>query len=126
MGDANRHWTRPVDIVATTLVTGVSSALISFHVPENVDKMIDIVGEMSDATNEFNLKVEKLKDGKNENAVNQAYATDTEFRDATNLLMKDFAHRQNEIKMRVMRIKGTAARLNQVTPPPPPAGKPGQ
>src|SRR5690242_6865701 len=45
-GDQNKHWTRPVGLAATALVTGLTSALVSFHVPDNVDKLVDIVGSM--------------------------------------------------------------------------------
>lgn len=111
-GDANRRWTRPIGIIATTLVTGVGSALAGLHVPENVDKLIDIAGEMATATNDFDRQVEKLKAGRTKTEVDEAYRKDATFRDAANLLASNFADRHNKIKMELWRIKGTAARLN--------------
>src|SRR5262249_6624163 len=38
-GDDNKYWTRPVGIVATAMVTGLTSLVVSFHIPENVSKV---------------------------------------------------------------------------------------
>ena len=65
-GDQNRYWTRPTGLVATALVTGITSALVSFHVPETIDKMIDIVGNMATTINDFDGKREKLVAGRSE------------------------------------------------------------
>ena len=35
-GDANKYWTRPIGLIATALVTGLTSALVSFHVTANM------------------------------------------------------------------------------------------
>lgn len=111
-GDENKHWTRPVGIVATALVTGLSSALVSFHVPESIDKLIDIAGEITVSLNNFDYQVERLKAGRSSQQVEAAYKSDAEFREAVNSLTQNFANSQNKIKMEMLRIRGTAARLN--------------
>lgn len=111
-GDANKRWTRPVGIVATTLVTGISTVLGNFHVPENVDKSIEITGKMVKFTNDFIGKIEKLKAGKTQEEVNEAYKTNAEFRENFNALAAEFSENENNIKMEMWRIKGSAARLN--------------
>ena len=45
-GDDNRVWTRPIGIVATALVTGITALVSSFHVPETKDGLIDIYGKI--------------------------------------------------------------------------------
>lgn len=115
-GDANKYWTRPIGIIATTLVTGISSALVTFHIPENVDKVIGIASKMVDIDNDFDYKVEKLKQGKTQNEINEAYRNDAAFREAVNQLTKDFSDSQNKIKMDLLRIKGTSSQLN-IKPP---------
>jgi len=60
-GDANRFWTRPIGLIATALVTGVTSALVSFHVPDNVDKLADVIANMTEVVNQFDYDAEKLK-----------------------------------------------------------------
>jgi hypothetical protein len=106
-----------IGIIATTLVTGVSSAVTNLHVPENVDKLIDIAGDLATATNEFDEEIEKLKAGRTKTQIDQAYRTDAGFREASNSLVSSLAQRHNKLKMELWRIKGTAARLN-----PAPAG----
>jgi hypothetical protein len=115
-GDANKRWTRPIGIIATTLVTGISSALVSFHVQENVDKLIAIAGEMADNTTEFGQQTESLKAGKDKKAVELAYRSDPVFRDRANRIVMEFGSKQNKLKMEMMKIKGTAARLNMPNP----------
>ena len=123
-GDANKRWTRPIGIIATTLVTGVSSAIANFHVPENVDKLIDIAGDMATATTAFEEKAELLKAGRTKTDVDEAYKTNARFREATNSLMSNFSERHNKIKMDLWRIKGTAARLNPAPLGPAPGKQP--
>lgn len=40
--DTNRKWTKPLAIIGTTAVTGITALTTAFHVPENIDKLIDI------------------------------------------------------------------------------------
>lgn len=51
--DKNKGWTKPVALVAATLSTGLTSALVSLHMPENIDKLIQVAGRMVKVTNEF-------------------------------------------------------------------------
>lgn len=111
-GDANKRWTRPIGIIATTLVTGIGSALVNFHVQDNVDKLISLAGNMANLTSEFGENTGNLAAGRDKASVENAYKTDKEFREKTNKLVREFGKKQNDIKMEMMRIKGTAARLN--------------
>ena len=115
-GDSNKYWTRPIGIIATTLVTGISSALVTFHIPENVDKVISAASKMVDIDNDFDYKLEKLKQGKTQAEINEAYRNDAAFREAVNQLTKDFSDSQNKIRMDLLRIKGTSSQLNTKPP----------
>jgi hypothetical protein len=52
-GDNNKVWTRPIGIVATALVTGITALVSSFHVPETKDGLIDIYGKIGTRVNSF-------------------------------------------------------------------------
>ena len=115
-GDENRHWTRPIGIIATTLVTGISSALVNFHVPDNIDKLIDIAGKMADNTIEFEKRADNLRAERDKKTVESDYRTDQSFRESVNALVQEFANKQNKLKLEMMKIKGTAARLEKPKP----------
>jgi hypothetical protein len=116
-GDENRHWTRPIGLVSTALVTGLTSALVSFHVPENVDKLVEIVDRMATVHNNFDYEVVKLRGGRSKKEVEAAFKTDEAFRTQTNDLTRKFVTDYNKIKLEMLRLSGTAARL-QTTPTP--------
>lgn len=110
--NSNKKWTRPIGIIATTLVTGASSVIANFHVPDNIDKLIGIATEMSSTVNEFDEKAERLKAGRTKEEIQAAYKKDKNFLDAANTLVSEFSARHNKLKMDLLRIKGTAAQLN--------------
>jgi hypothetical protein len=116
-GDENRHWTRPIGLVATALVTGLTSALVSFHVPENIDKLVDIVSNMTNITNSFDYETEKLAAGKTREQVEDAFKSDPKFRESVNDLSKKFVDDYNKVKIDMIRLSGTAAKLNSIAPP---------
>src|SRR4051812_44069462 len=87
-GDENKVWTRPIGLIATALVTGMTSALVSFHVPDNVDKLVDILGNMTTITNEFGYQSSKLSEGKDLPEAQQRFKSDAAFRNAVNDLTK--------------------------------------
>ena len=117
-GDENRHWTRPIGLVSTALVTGLTSALVSFHVPENIDKLVDVADRMALVNNDFNYEYVKLKAGRSQKETEDAFKTDELFRSKTNELTTKFVNDYNKIKLEVLRLSGTAARL-QIPPSPP-------
>lgn len=118
-GDHNKRWTRPIGLVATALVTGLTSALMSFHVPDNIDKLVDIVGSMSNIANEFDYQAEKLKAGKSQKEIEEAYRTNPKFRDDVNNLTKKFSDDYNKIKLDMLKLSGSAAKLNSISGPSP-------
>ena len=124
-GDDNKVWTRPVGLVATALVTGMTSALVSFHVPDNIDKLVDILGNMTTITNDFGYQSAKLSDGKSSKEVQDRYKSDANFRNSANELTKKYVDSYNGIKIDLLRLSGTASRLTSVQSPPPanPAAK---
>lgn len=122
-GDENRYWTRPTGLVATALVTGVTSALVSFHVPDTIDKLIDVVGNMSTAVNDFDYKREKLVAGRSQQEVNEAFKNDAKFRNSVNDLTTEFAVNWNRIKIDLLKLSGSASKLNSVSAPPQPAAR---
>jgi len=124
-GDQNRYWTRPIGLVATTLVTGLTSALVSFHVPDNIDKLIDVVGRMVIITNEFDYQANKLKAGRSQNEIEEAFKRDSNFRDKAMDLTRKFSTEYNQAKLEMLKLSGSAARLTAISAPstPEPAPK---
>ena len=108
-GDKNKHWTRPIGLVSTALVTGITSALVSFHVPDNIDKLIDVYGKIAAITNEYDYRV-RVRQGK-------------AGKDEMEALTKKYADEFNAAKLEMLRLGGTAARLNAVRIPAEPARK---
>jgi hypothetical protein len=122
-GDDNRYWTRPIGLVATALVTGLSSALVSFHVPENIDKLIDTAEKMTATANEFDREATKLKAGRSPEEIQEAFKTDPKFREAVNELTYKYATDFNKTKIEMLRLSGTAAKLTSIPSPPQPPKK---
>ena len=107
-GDENRYWTRPVGIVATALVTGIASLTTSLHIPENVDKLIDIRRQFTFLINNLEYDIE----GKSPEEANK--------------IRKKFADDFSLLNSERLKLKGSAARLNigQAPQPPPPVSEP--
>jgi hypothetical protein len=110
-GDENRYWTRPIGLIATALVTGLSSALVSFHVPDNIDKLIDVGERMAAVANEFDYQAVKLKSGRSKQEIEEAFKTDPKFREAENDLTYKYTNEFNKTKSEMLRLRGSAARL---------------
>jgi hypothetical protein len=113
-GDDNKVWTRPIGLIATALVTGMTSALVSFHVPDNVDKLVDILGNMTTITNEFAYQSAKLSEGKNLKEVQEWFKTDAAFRNSVNELTKKYVDDYNGIKIDMLKLSGTASKLTTI------------
>jgi hypothetical protein len=60
-GDDNRYWTRPVGIIATALVTGIASLTTALHVPDNIDKLIDIRRQFTSLVNNFEYDIQRKR-----------------------------------------------------------------
>jgi len=118
-GDANKYWTRPVGLVATALVTATTSALVSFHVEDNIDKLVDMADQLQVVTNNFDYKAAKLKAGKSDKEINESFSKDEKFRAAVNDLTFQFATDYNKIRIGLLRLRGTASRLNSISSAPP-------
>ena len=110
-GDENKYWTRPVGIVATALVTGVTALLTSFHLPENTDKYIMAYVQLGALNNNFerDLRVAKTPDEKD--ALRFQYAGD-----------------YSRIKADLLKTKGSLSLVSRPPPPSPenPPAKPRQ
>lgn len=114
-GDKNKRWTRPIGLVATALVTGLTSALVSFHVPENIDKLVDITGRMTHIVNEFNYDADELKAGRSPEEIDDAYRKDPVYRKKVNNLTTRFCNDYNKIKIDMLKLSGSAAKLNSIS-----------
>jgi hypothetical protein len=123
-GDDNKWWTRPTGLIATELVTGTTSALVAFHVPDSIDKLIDILDRMTVITNEFDAKADQLVAGRSQEEVDKAFKTDPKFREDVANLTNKFASEFNKAKIDVLRTLGTAARLNAPAPAAPAPARP--
>jgi len=93
-GDENRYWTRPVGIIATALVTGIASLTASLHVPDNIDKLIDIRRQFTALVNNFEYDIQR-KSG-----------------DEADEVRKKFADEYSLLNSERLKLKGSAGRLN--------------
>ena len=125
-GDQNKVWTRPIGLVATTLVTGITSALVSLHVPENVDKLVDIYGNMTINVNDFAYETEKIRLGRSRQELQAAFKTDKQFRDAANELTKKYADAHGKLKVEMLKLSGSTGKLNITSTPAPSGAVPSQ
>ncbi len=107
-GDDNRYWTRPVGIIATALVTGIASLTTALHVPDNIDKLIDIRRQFTALVNNFEYDIQR-KSGFEADEVR-----------------KKFADEYSLLNSERLKLKGSAGRLNigQAPAPPPPVKVP--
>ncbi|THD50761.1 MAG: hypothetical protein E8A46_17265 [Bradyrhizobium sp.] len=96
----------------------MTSALVSFHVPDNVDKLVDILGNMTTITNEFGYQSAKLSEGQDAKQVQERFKTDAVFRNSVNELTKKYVDDYNGIKIDMLKLSGTAARLTSIQSPP--------
>jgi hypothetical protein len=97
-GDTNRYWTRPVGIIATSLVTGIGGLTTSLHVTETIDKLVAVYSTVLTETNSYSLAV-------------SAKDVSTNPRLAMSISVK-FAQQLNEAKAELLKIKGSAARMD--------------
>jgi hypothetical protein len=104
-GDSNKYWTRPVGIVATALVTGVASLTTALHIPENIDKLIDIRRQYTSLINNFEYDLQ----GKTPEEADK--------------IRKKFADDYSLLNAERLKLKGSAGRLNigQAPAPVPPS-----
>ncbi|WP_210187362.1 hypothetical protein [Methylobacterium sp. 13MFTsu3.1M2] len=104
-GDDNKYWTRPVGIVATSLVTGVTALTTTLHIPETIDKYIEVYSNIGTRTNLFKQEA-RGKTG-----------------DELNNVMTDYANDYNKYRIELLKIKGSVGRFGTQTPtlPPPPS-----
>lgn len=114
--DNRKHWTRPVGLVATSLVTATTSALVSFHVPDNVDKLINVIEDMASITNQFDSSIGELTAGKSPEEIKKMYQEDASFRKSYIAAVGVYSKAFNKLKIDMMRINGTASRMNIKSP----------
>jgi hypothetical protein len=60
--ELNRSWVKPVGIIATTLSTGLVTAYSTFHVRENIDKLISIQAEELQYANALEMYIRRNPD----------------------------------------------------------------
>jgi hypothetical protein len=84
--------------VATAMVTGVTSLVVSFHIPENVSKVGDIRSRMIRTLSEFRSSAQG-KSGKE--------LDDSEY---------EFANKFAELKGELLKLRGPAAHLSFTSP----------
>jgi hypothetical protein len=81
-----RYWTRPVGIIATALVTGIASLTTVLHVPDNIDKLIDIRRQFTHSHNFESVIQRKSGDGADE--VRKKFADDFSLLNSERLKLK--------------------------------------
>ena len=75
-GDANRYWTRPTGIIATSLVTGITALVASFHLPESTDKYILAYTQLGTLNNKFEHDLRTANTPDQQDALRYQYASD--------------------------------------------------
>ena len=93
-GDENRYWTRPVGIVATALVTGIASLTSALHVPDNIDKLIDIRHQFTALVNNFEYDIQR-KSGLEADEVRKKFADESSLLNSERLKLRGSAGRLN-------------------------------
>jgi hypothetical protein len=108
-GDNNKHRTRPIGLVATTLGAAVTTMLSTFHIQDNVDKLIDIRSRVTQLAN----NLEHDATGK----------TSEELKE----VLWQYSSNFNEITDERTKLKGSAGHLNinPTGPAPQPKSTPG-
>lgn len=109
----NERWTRPIGLIATTFGAAITTLLTTFHVQDNIDKLIEIRSKVGKLTNNLERDVR----GKGE--------------DDVDLLLWQYSTAVNEQMDERAKLKGSAGRLNmgpalapQASTPPPAARQP--
>ncbi len=97
-GDENRYWTRPIGLIATTLGAAVTTLLTTFHVQDNIDKLIEIRSRTAILANNLERNVR----GKNSDEIND--------------LLWNYSTDFNKLMDERTKLKGSAGRLN-IQPP---------
>ena len=69
----NQKWMKPTGIIATTLITGVVSASTTFHVRENIDKLITLQSQIGTNLNELEFYIKEHPDEKTNLSVQKKY-----------------------------------------------------
>jgi hypothetical protein len=115
-GDDNRYWTRPIGLISTALVTGLTSALVSFHVVGNVDKLVDIYSKIGSITNQLESQLEPRTGGKTPEEFKKMYKDDSEFRTWYGGIIDAYVKNFNDLKVDMLKISGSAAQLNASPP----------
>ena len=116
----NKRVTRPVSVVSTALVTGITALLLSLQVPETIDRLVDALGDMATETNKFMYSAEILKAGRDKDQLKELYHDNAAFRDAVIKLSFDYAGTYNKLKLDLFKLGGATANLRVSRQPPPP------
>jgi hypothetical protein len=98
-GDNNKVWTRPIGIVSTSLVTGITALTTSLHVPDTIDKLIELYIQTGNRVNQFEYDARDK--------------SDYDLNEITKKYIDDY----NKLRGEMLLIKGSAGRLN-IGPPP--------
>jgi hypothetical protein len=117
--DQNRNWTRPIGLVASALVTGIASAVTTFHMDENVDRNVEVLERMANITNDFGFKTDELTAGRTLEELKSAHKNNAEFRDKSNKITKEFVDSYNKVKIDMLKLSGASAKLKSVPAPVP-------
>jgi len=112
--------TKTIGIVATALVTGITGGLATFHVPERIDKLTDLIGNMADVVNDFDHQTEELIAGRNQKEIDEAFKTDEQFRKQVNDLTNKYLVSYNKLRLETWRLSGSASKSGSILPPPAP------
>jgi hypothetical protein len=110
--EGNQKWTKPIGLLASALVTGITSFLITFHVSDNLQSQIDIAGKIADMTDEFDNQIMRLTSGKSESQIREDFIRNPSFRADAVRYTSNFATNFNAIKRELLAVDISTVKLN--------------
>jgi hypothetical protein len=121
LNDKNKEWTKPVGLVSTALVAGLTSALITLQVSEKIDSLVVHLGKLAEAANEFDHAYRAAADGieKEPEEMYKKYKTDPAFREKLQKDIKGKLAEYNKLRVEVMKLGGTASKFRALSAPQP-------
>jgi hypothetical protein len=117
-GDENRYWTRPIGLISTALVTGLTSALVSFHVTANIDKLIDIYSNITTSTNTLEVNLASLFSEQTSDQIQDKFKNDKTYEAEYWKILAPYASSFNKSRVDALKLYGSAGQINSIKAPP--------
>jgi hypothetical protein len=116
-GDKNKYWTRPIGLISTALVTGLTSALVSFHVTANIDKLIDIYSGITSSTNTLAINLSSMYAEGDPNEIQSKFKSDKNYQAEYWKIVGQYVSSFNKNRVDSLKIYGSAGQVNSIRAP---------